>query len=137
MKPTKRGFKVWVLACANTGYMLDFKIYEGRENNPTAGTLGERTVLNLSEPFQRKGYCLCFDNIFSTFHLLSQLLDKDMFACGTFRTNRKKYPTDLLAQDKTMRLGESDYVQSGDISVTKWRDRGKKSVVVVSSLHNP
>jgi len=36
-----------------------------------------------------------------------------------------------------MSTGESDYVQSEDISVVKWRDRGKKSVVVVSSMHNP
>jgi hypothetical protein len=25
----------------------------------------------------------------------------------------------------------------GDLSVAKWKDRGKKSVVVISSLHNP
>ncbi|CAH1971335.1 unnamed protein product [Acanthoscelides obtectus] len=36
-----------------------------------------------------------------------------------------------------MTTRDSDFVQSGDISIRKWRDRGKKSVVVVSSMHNP
>ncbi|KAG5887482.1 hypothetical protein JTB14_006968 [Gonioctena quinquepunctata] len=64
MKPTKRGFKIWVMACAKSGYMLSFKIYEGKGSEDIEGTLGERTVLTLAEDYLNKGYCLFYDNFF-------------------------------------------------------------------------
>lgn len=36
-----------------------------------------------------------------------------------------------------MKTGDIDGAVSGDIGVSKWRDRGKKSVCVVSTMHNP
>ncbi|XP_045474894.1 piggyBac transposable element-derived protein 4-like [Harmonia axyridis] len=139
MKPVKRGFKIWVMTCARTGYMLSFKVYEGKDSSNIEGTLGERTVLHLSEPYHHKGYILYCDNYFSTIELLSKLLEKKTFACGTFRTNRKFYPKDNLLHDKQLKLGESDFVvdENTGISVCKWHDRGKKCVVVISSLHDP
>lgn len=35
-----------------------------------------------------------------------------------------------------MKKGDIDFVQSGDITVTKWKDRGKKPVVVESNMHD-
>lgn len=137
MKPTKRGIKVWALACSKTGYMTSFQIYQGKEDTLVESTLGERVVLQLCAPYFDKGYCLYFDNFFSTFSLLDSLLKKKTFACGTFRINRKFYPKTLLKNDKEMKVGDSDFAQAGDYSVVKWRDRGKKSVNVISSMHNP
>lgn len=137
MKPTKRGFKVWVLACSASGYMISFQVYQGKEKETTQDTLGERVVMEMSEPFWRKGYCLYFDNFFTTFNLMKTLMELDTFACGTFRVNRKYYPKLILKDDKKMKIGDSDFAQAGDISVVKWKDRGKKSVNVVSNMHNP
>lgn len=138
MKPTKRGFKVWVIACCKTGYNLGFKIYEGKDNegNKKWG-LGERTILQMSEPYMSKGYCLYFDNFFSSFPLLKELIDHNTFACGTFRTNRKYYPSENLKSDKSLKPSDYDFCMSDDFSVCKWKDRGKKSVVIVSSFHDP
>lgn len=33
-------------------------------------------------------------------------------------------------------MGESDAVMAGDVGVAKWKDRGKKCVCVISSMHN-
>ncbi|KAG5866483.1 hypothetical protein JTB14_027542 [Gonioctena quinquepunctata] len=138
MKPTKRGFKIWVMACAKSDYMLSFKISEGKGSEYIKGTLGERTVLTLNN-YLNKGYCLFFDNFLSTFPLLNKLIEKDTFACGTFRCNRKYHPRELLADEKSMKLGDSDFAMSvdSDLSVSKWCDRGKKSVVIISSFHDP
>lgn len=137
MKPIKRGFKIWVAADSSTGYMLNFQVYEGKSTNNEEGTLGERTVLGLVAPYFEKGYCIYFDNYFTSFDLLSKLLHKKTFACGTLRENRKNYPKTVLKKDKEMSIGEYDYASSEDISVSKWKDRGKKSVVVVSTFHDP
>lgn len=137
MKPIKRGFKVWVVACAVSGYMIGFQIYEGKTSTCIEGTLGERTVLSLAKSFEMLGYCLFFDRFFSSITLLRTLLQKGLFGCGTIMQNRKNFPKHLLKTDKELKFGDSDYAVCGEISVTKWKDRGLKSVVIVSNMHNP
>lgn len=38
-----------------------------------------------------------------------------------------------------MKIGDSDFAMAevGDLSILKWRDTGKKSVIVINYLHNP
>ena len=54
LKPTKRGFKVWVRADAVTGYFCDFDVYVGKPSDgvSTDSGLGERVVLQLCRPLQ-------------------------------------------------------------------------------------
>lgn len=137
MKPTKRGIKVWAAACSKSSHVLLLDIYEGKAKIDSPGTLGERTVLKMSQPYHEKGYCFYFDNFFTTFELLDQLLKKQTFGCGTLRANRKHYPKDLLIEDKKLKTSEYDYCTSKDLSVVKWKDRGKKSVIVASNMHDP
>lgn len=138
MKPVKRGFKIWVSCCAVTGYMLAFDVYTGKSaDGQTTLNLGERVVTTLCRIFEGMFYCIFFDNFFSSIALLKQLLAKGLFGCGTIRTTRKHYPKDLLKTDKMLSKGQSDFVQCGDISISKWKDHGKKSVSVISNMHNP
>ncbi|KAJ8879359.1 hypothetical protein PR048_019967 [Dryococelus australis] len=137
MKPIKRGFKVRVVACAVLGYMIKFKIYEGKTSMLIEGTLGERTVLSLAKSFETLGYCLFFDRIFSSVTCLRTLLQKGLFGCGTIMQNRKHFLKNLLKTEKDLTLGDSDYAVCGEISVTKWKDREMKSVVVINNMHNP
>lgn len=119
MKPTKRGFKLWVITCCKTGYNLSYKIYEGKETEgKQKWGLGEHTVLQMAKPFIGKGYCLYFDNFFSTFPLLKELLDHSTFACGTFRANRKYYPSQNLKSDKKSKSSDYDFCMSDDFSVS-------------------
>lgn len=124
LKPIKRGFKVWVIACAvSLGGEVNFG-------------LGEKVVLLLTRALEHLGYCIFFENFFSSIPLMEKLLTKHIFACGTFRKNRKYYPSKVLKNDKDMKKGDFDFVQCGDITVTKWKDRGKNPVNLVSNMHN-
>ena len=40
LKPTKRGFKVWVRADSVTGYICDFNVYVGQETTVAEEGLG-------------------------------------------------------------------------------------------------
>lgn len=133
-KPIKRGIKVWALCCADTGYLLQFSVYEGRRESDEKGSLGEKTVLELTRPFQDKFYCVYFDNFFTSFSLLSKLLDRKLFGCGTMRTNRKHFPREECVRDKDLQAGESDSVGDSNITVSKWKDRGKKCVVIAGTM---
>lgn len=137
LKPIKRGFKVWAITCAATGFLLGFEVYQGKTNKEDGQTLGESVVLGLSLSFQTLGYCLFFDRFFTTIPLLRKLLSVGLFGCGTLQSNRKFYPKNKLVDDKRMKFGNHDSASDGDISVTKWKDRGKKSVIVASNMHNP
>lgn len=139
MKPIKRGFKMWVIACGVTGYCLGMNLYEGKEESCVNSrcSLGERVVIKLAEAFEGFGYCLFFDNFFSSIQMVKNLLEKKFFACGTLRQTRKLFPANKLVPDKSLKMGESDSVMAGDVTVCKWKDRGKKCVCVVSTMHNP
>lgn len=121
LKPIKRGIKVWALACSSTGYLLNFSVYEGKKESDEEGSLGEKTVLELTKPFENKHYCVYFDNFFTSFTLLSKLLDRNLFGCGTIRSNRKHFPKDLLVPDKNLQPGQFNTVGTSSITVNKWK----------------
>ncbi|KAL4104080.1 hypothetical protein QTP88_019393 [Uroleucon formosanum] len=135
MKPVKRVFKIWALCCSTTGYLLKFMVYEGKKESNEKGSLGEKTVLEMTSNYQEKGYCIFFDRFFSSIDLVSKLLNRKIFSCGTMMQNRKYFPKSILKPDKGLKLGEYDFATSGEISVFKWMDRGKKPVVTVSTIH--
>lgn len=59
LKPIKRGFKVWVLACSVTGYMYSFDIHTGKApGGETTLGLGEKVVLLLTHTLEGLGYCI-------------------------------------------------------------------------------
>lgn len=137
LKPTKRGIKIWCITCSKTGYLLKFSVYEGKSSSEEIGSLSERVVLELSKPYAGHGYCLYFDNFFSTIPLLYELGARKLFGCGTFRMNRKHSPKEIYLDSTKMKLGEFRHAMTGDISLILWKDRGQKPVSIVSSMHNP
>ena len=98
-KPVKRGFKVWVRADSINGYICDFDIYTGKQDAPQKN-LGANVVRKLSQPLAGGNYHLYFDNFFSTVDLFETLLDDGLYACGTFRKDRKRSQKRLLVPHK-------------------------------------
>ncbi|KAK9708040.1 Transposase IS4 [Popillia japonica] len=101
----QRGIKIWAIVSSNTGYLLDFYVYEGKRESEENGMLGEKTVLELTGPFTDKFHCVYFDIFFSTFALLAKLLDRKILACGAMRSDRKHFPKEELLPDKRLRGG--------------------------------
>lgn len=137
LKPIKRGFKVWAMADSSNGYLINFDVYTGKKSsNQTEFGLGENVVLDLTQNLKHKSCCLYFDNFFTSIPLIDKLHKNDLFGCGTFRVNKKMYPKDIMKKDKEFKMGDTDFAQSGDVSISRWKDRGKKPVTVVSNMHN-
>jgi len=68
--------------------------------------------------------------------MISKLLEYRIFACGTFRTNKKFYPKNLMKKDNKYASGDIEYAQCNDISVMRWKDRDSKPVTLISNMHN-
>ena len=86
MKPIKHGFKVWVQADSHNGYLCNFDIYTGKAESAEVN-LGEKDVKKLSRTLVGKRYHLYFDNFFSSVFLMKDLLEDELYACGTFRND--------------------------------------------------
>ena len=135
MKPVKQGFKVWVRADAVTGYFCDFDVYVGR---PADGVsvetgLGERVVQKLCQPLRGEKYHIYCDNFFTSCHLFDQLLSQGIYACGTTRTNRRRYPETL--KGVSLERGDQVFCQQGNLVASVWMD--KKPVAMLSTLAQP
>ena len=133
LKPTKRGFKVWVVAESTTGYFLDLQVYVGKETEATEHGLGERVVLQLTEQFRGKNHQVFCDNFFSSPRLFRELHEHGLYACGTVRQTRRGFPTDL----RNLRLvqGEGVFRQHNSLTAVVWQD--KRPVHVLSTLSQP
>ena len=97
MKLVKCGYKVWARADSATGYMCDFTVYTGKDNTTTGRCigLGAKVVKCLAEPLKGKGYCLVFDNYFSSVDLLEELFNDGIGCVATIQADRKKWPQEL------------------------------------------
>ena len=93
-KPTKWGFKLWVLADM-TGYTVDFDIYTGKTTERSELGLSHDVVMQLVPPLTYQGYELYCDNFYSSPKLFEDLLHLGIGATGTFRSNRKGIPGEV------------------------------------------
>lgn len=114
------------------GYFLDIDVFVGKpsDGDRTEHGLGERVVLQLTEPFRQKYHRVSCDNFFSSPALFDELLSR---ACGTVRTDRRGFPLSL----KSLKLSSGEYksVQWGSLSAVIWQDR--RQVSVLSTLTDP
>ena len=101
-KPTKRGFKYWVIADT------DFEWYCGsqRRTEISEKGLAYDVVMNLTKPFTFQGYFVFFDNFYTSPGLLKSLKELGIGATGTLRTNRRGIPEGVLKLKQV--LGFSD-----------------------------
>jgi hypothetical protein len=59
------------------------------------------------------------------------------YVCTTIRQTSKDFSKTLLKAKWKLRLLESDGVIKDEEDITKWKDRGKKSVCVTKTMYNP
>lgn len=133
LKPTKRGIKVWVRADPYNGYMNDFQVYTGKENNVAEANLGGRVVMDLMRPILNLGHHVYCDSFFTSPDLFLKLWDMRTAACGTVKQNRKGMPKNL---DKVKLKKQGDHImrQKANLVVSVWRD--KRNLTILSTNTN-
>lgn len=130
-----QGFKVWIMCCSMTGYLLSFEFCDKKA--VAEGCLGKTVIGGLCDGFQGRNYCLFFDRCLSSFSLVNQLLQNGFYCCTTILPRRIVFPASLLKQDKLLGFGEFDFATSNYMCLVKWKDSGSKTVCVVSTMDDP
>jgi hypothetical protein len=118
-KPTKYGIKVWMIADSPNGFVANFSVYLGKEDEDARRIhgLGYNVVMKMAEPFLNKHRHIFCDNFFTSVRLFAHLLDQNTYACGTVRANCKDLPP--CANTKLKQQGITICVQRGSLVFTK------------------
>ena len=138
-KPTKWGFKYWVLADI-TGYTVDFNLYEGKAAQSSGKGLGFDVVMNLVGPYAFQRYEVFFDNFYTSATILNELLQHEIVSTGTLRTDRVGVPKEVtvmkkITEKKNVPCGTGYYFRKEGDSITycTWHDT--KTVVLASTAY--
>ncbi|KAI5101011.1 hypothetical protein C0J45_8214, partial [Silurus meridionalis] len=135
-KPTKLGFKMFVLADSSNGYTMDFSVYTGKNNFPTCHGLSYDAVTSLLDgKVLGSGYHVYMDNFFTSPKLLKDLRSMKFGACGMYRENRKDCPRNAdNALSKNSPRGSIRWIRDGPLVFVKWMDT--REVSLCSTIHS-
>ena len=116
-KPVKRGFKIWMRADSDSGYVSKFEVYEGKKSNKVEKGLGGSVVMRLTEEIHKKYHHIYFD--------------------GTMRSDRKGFPSTLKTIVKRGLPNRGDFVtaHNGNLVMTVWQDT--KAICCASTNSDP
>ncbi|XP_067226594.1 piggyBac transposable element-derived protein 4-like [Chanodichthys erythropterus] len=134
-KPTKWGFKLFVLADSSNGYTVDFSVYTGKNSFPTGHGLSYDAVTSLLDcKVLGSGYHLYMDNFYTSPKLLRDLFAMKFDGCGTYRDNRKDCPRNAAnSLSKKSARGSIRWIRDGALVFVKWMDT--REVSVCSTIH--
>lgn len=138
-KPGKFGIKVyWIVDNSNT-MPLRCLVYTGRSTLPENaidefGSNACAYVMTLANDYLNKGRNITVDNFFTSDSLCMQLRRKNTTLIGTVRNNRREVPSDAKSIVHRTR-NDSKHYYSGEITLCSFWDKGRKPVLLFSTMH--
>ena len=87
-KPTKWGFKIFILADSVSGYVHSWKMYEGKEDKPVKNLI-QKIVLELTEGLSNQGHKLYMDSYYTTITIAQELAKLMIGVTATIKKNSK------------------------------------------------
>jgi len=124
MKPVKWGIKLFTIAEAKTGYVLNLLPYVGKREDTGVGKTTQ-TVLDVGKDYLDKGHRFFTDNYYTSVELMTKLEQRKTLFCGTVNSNRVGLPKDMkktCPAVKRLKRGESLKRMQGRMLAITWRD---------------
>ena len=115
-KPDPWGFKIWMLADAETYFVINFELYQGAVDGKSETGLTQRVVLDLVKELASSNRIVYMDNFYTSTSLFAKLLVESLRGCGTLDKKRKGIPKEF----KEIQLNaQGDYrcLQRDDLTV--------------------
>ena len=124
--------------CRSVERLRLFHVCTGkRQDGVTEKNLGYLVVHDLTQNFTSKNHHIFCDNFFTSVSLAEDLLNDNIYLCGTTCAIRKDFPKELAnnPQVKRFKQGESLFRRREDLVATVWKD--KRFVNFLSTQSNP
>jgi hypothetical protein len=104
---------------------MPIKLYEGASDVESEDGKMCDLVNEMMKGYENKHHILYCDNYFTSVNLLSTLLVKKIYICGSVNLNRLKLPKPSPISDQTlksMKRFESHHYQCDNMSLVVWKD---------------
>ena len=115
INPGRFGIKAFTVAESSSGFLLNSKIYTGKEGDGVKRDLGRKAGMSMIEPYLDKGYYVFMDNYYTSVTLFEELEERKTLACGTVRSNGSGLPKEICGlkekKVKQLKRGESLFRQ--------------------------
>ena len=136
-KPSKWGYKVFVVSEATTGYCSEWKMYTGKHDEFQDESLSttHQLVMNLMTNYFGVGHIVYMDSFYNSPALSLSLAANRVGVCGTVNVNRKEMPRQLKPMNTPLAKNDPPaYMKSGNLLVCAWYDT--KRLHIISTVHN-
>jgi len=135
-KPIKFGFKLYVIAEAETGFMCSFLFHGSKEYNEILSESEnnssiENVVLSLTDGLENNGYHIFMDRYYTSCSLFVKLKDKGIRATGTILQNRRGLPKEIEISNQP---NQYQFYFTESLNYCIWKD--KKIVHFLSNFYN-
>jgi hypothetical protein len=100
-KPNKFGILMYALCDSVTSYLLNAKIYGGKQENDDNKFTTSKLVMELIKDYLNKNHILFIDNFYTTIELVNDLYKNNTGCVGILRDNRVRDNTISLGMKKT------------------------------------
>ena len=139
-KPGKFGIKIYWSVDAENSYPLQCLVYIGEkslslEEKEESSSISEATVRKIVRPYLGQGRCVTGDNYFTSLNLCHFLMKEKTTYVGTIRNNRREIPPVAKCTDGRQR-GDTRHFFCDNTSLCSFWDKGKKPVLLLSSMHS-
>ena len=130
-KHKRWGYKIWCLVSKK--YLFRFEVYTGKWHSKSTESTAS-VVEKLVSPYYGLNHLVVMNNYFASIPLFQSLLSDSTYALGTFRPNRKGFPSDMVSEIKQFNRGNHSFRQNGQLITYSFLDR--QPVYFLSSFHS-
>lgn len=129
-KASKYGIQVFKV-CTSSSYTLRTLVYTGKGSIPKSKNgVGYVVVMNLVGQYLNCGRRIYLDNYFTSIPLAEELLQNKTYMVGTIRANRKRLPSEFMAQKLDLAEAKGVQCQHG-VKIVRWK--GSKIVNMITT----
>lgn len=136
-KPEKYGIKLVLMCDSHSYYLVSGIPYIGKQTNTDGRPLGQYFVEELSKPIHGTNSNITVDNWFTSFPLLTAMLERGITMVGTLRKNKPEIPKEMLVtKNRPVYTTIFLYNEENNHQLLSFHQKKGKVVLLASTMHD-